>query len=347
VPDSNREKTQSPEWAEWSRHYDTLTWVVITIFSAAVGGLLAFSFERSGGETTSMPDRGPLPEIAGLALTLLGVYYVAGFRRARARIHGQLDGDLKDFLAGRDRPRVPRQWTMFNLAFLAVDWFFVQRLTTRWGWPPVARLASGLGVSGLFLFLWNWGRPALIEPSKARVMRKPSTVRWLRALRVAVFALGNVIAVGGWLIDRSEAFPWLTRVIAPKYAAVKRSLDRLDVGEAATLDLRDPGARVLLEWWQPAPPVEAVSLATGIGRSTGIFNVRTGKHRYELRLLTDRNTKVMLDYVWNDLEAKERMRELFDTSTTRWSGTLLVGGLLLAGIAFAWERRAEVSGRAA
>ncbi len=78
------------ELTEWSRHYDTLIWGVITIFLAAIiGRLLAYSF---GGGLA------PLPEIAGLVLTGLGVFYVARFHRFRHELHSRARMEVFLFL---------------------------------------------------------------------------------------------------------------------------------------------------------------------------------------------------------------------------------------------------------
>ncbi len=144
---------------EWSRHYDQLQWVVITIFSAGVGALLAASFDDKNAEEL-------WPESAGLLLTVMGVYYVATFRFFRSRLHHELlqEGKLKDFLQDTT-PRWPHMWHMFVGSFTVVGVKLLFNLYEKCVHPWVMVFVGTvwLGVLGA---LWNKGR--------SQVSKRPS-----------------------------------------------------------------------------------------------------------------------------------------------------------------------------
>lgn len=64
---------KDPQREDWSRHYDTIQWTVITIFTAGVGALAAVSLSQA------LPAS-PWPDAAGIGLIVLGLFYVASFR---------------------------------------------------------------------------------------------------------------------------------------------------------------------------------------------------------------------------------------------------------------------------
>jgi len=109
----------------WSRHYDVLQWAVITIVSAGVGTLVAASFNASTKDQL-------WPEIAGLALTILGVSYVASFRIFRKQLHQAIaDPDLRAFLNNPGGTRCIKQWVLFVGSLLVVDVVLIYRLVEK------------------------------------------------------------------------------------------------------------------------------------------------------------------------------------------------------------------------
>ena len=159
-------------------------------------------------------------------------------------------------------------------------------------------------------------------------MRSPSP-RAKIWIRDALFTLGVLISISVWFIDRAASFRPILTVIAPDYVEVRDAFDILDQGEKATLPLDHPGAAILLRWWEPAPPQQLISQVSAIGRSTGVFNIITGVHHYELRLLTQENAMVLKDFIWKDHRAKQLMQQTLDDSLVGWSFTLLLLGLVL------------------
>lgn len=120
------------ERQEWSRHYDNLQWAVVTIVSAGAGALFVTSF-GSDGKNHIWPD------VSGLALTVIGLVYVASFRRFRANLHGQMENEqLRDFLANPGQTWFS-QWLFFAGTFFALDIAFIYRIAQKttcpsYGW---------------------------------------------------------------------------------------------------------------------------------------------------------------------------------------------------------------------
>ena len=109
---------------EWSRHYDTLVWHVITMSTAGIGTLLGISFS----------DRTPKwwPELGGLGLMVLGVFYVASFRSFRANLHSGLkDAKLLSFVKNPSPKKYLGQWEIFVFSFFVVGELFVYKLATK------------------------------------------------------------------------------------------------------------------------------------------------------------------------------------------------------------------------
>lgn len=170
---------------------------------------------------------------------------------------------------------------------------------------------------------------------------RESPSRAKRWTRVVLFSLGILISVSAWFIEKAPFFPAILGVVAPDYVAVHDAFQILDQGEKAVLPLNHPGSDILLRWWDPQPTEEIKGRLSGIGRSTGVFNIITGVHHYELGLLTQDNAFMLKDFIWEDTQAKRRMQETLDKRLVRWSFGIFLFGLLLAISMFVWERRAK------
>lgn len=106
---------------EWSRHYDSLLWHTIAIFTAGVGTLLGVSFD---GNATR-----PWPEFGGLALVVLGVFYVASFRSFRSKLHNSITNrQLIDLVSNPSSKKYLHQWEVFLFSFFVVGELFVYKL---------------------------------------------------------------------------------------------------------------------------------------------------------------------------------------------------------------------------
>ena len=138
--------------------------------------------------------------------------------------------------------------------------------------------------------------------------------RWVKRMRLGLFFLGIGIAIAAWL------------------------LEILDKGEKEVVSIDDPGAQVLLSWWEPHPPPEVLSRLSGIGRSTGALDLPNAKQFYEVRLLADNNTNMLsAEFMWKDIDIRARMKKSLDDSTIRWSAILFLLGLLLSVGMTLWE----------
>jgi hypothetical protein len=167
-------------------------------------------------------------------------------------------------------------------------------------------------------------------------MLKKGSLTWKR-IRLTLTFIGFLTVILGWYLDRAPFFPRLLKLIAPDYVSVKQAIDILDSGEKVVLPPEHPGAKILLKWWKPKPNEQDIKSLSGIGRSTGIFNIITGKHRYELRLLTQENKMMLANYIWDDTEAKKLMEAELNKGIIKWSGCMIWGGLILSSVLVIWE----------
>jgi hypothetical protein len=137
---------------EWSRHYDTLLWVVIAIFTAILGAVVSASFSSDYAQN-------PLPDVGGVGIAVLGVLYVAHFRSFRARLHkGIKNVELRTFLEHPGPKGLPHGWDAYVLSFLIVGGLFVFRFVTKTG-LSCAVFAVGLTLLSVALgYLWHRGR---------------------------------------------------------------------------------------------------------------------------------------------------------------------------------------------
>jgi hypothetical protein len=180
-----------------------------------------------------------------------------------------------------------------------------------------------------------------------------SITKWTPAkiLRFSLFIIGSLFASLAWFLDNALEMEPVLQIIAPKYLVVKDALDKLDSNEASKISVDLEGSKILLKWWNPQPPKDMLKKVTFIGRSTGIFNIITGKHRYELRLLTekDRDMYIGPPYVWVDYEAKELMQKELNSGLIKWKAWVFFIGILISIVSGAWEflkKDAEPTARA-
>lgn len=161
--------------------------------------------------------------------------------------------------------------------------------------------------------------------------------KWKSRTRVTLFSLGIMISVTAWLVDKTPLFPGILQLIAPDYTAVRDAFEILDRDEKAILPLGHQGSAILLRWWEPPLPTEITGYISGIGRSSGAYNLKTGLYFYELRLMTQDNVHFLKDFTWKDIRAKERMKGGLDGSLLWWSLGLFILGQLLTISMFWWE----------
>lgn len=154
-----------------------------------------------------------------------------------------------------------------------------------------------------------------------------------------MFLIGVLIATFAWFLDNALELKPVLNFFAPKYILVKDALDQLDSSETSKIPIGLEGSQILLKWWKPQPTRDLLNSVTFIGRSTGIFNIITGRHRYELRLLTGSNGSMYLGppYVWVDYEAKELMQNELTSGLLKWKAWVFFIGILISVISGGWE----------
>src|SRR5437660_2922124 len=100
--------------AEWSRHYDYMTWLSITIFTTILTVLLGFAYSKDG--------KNVYISALGILLTNITLWFTAGFRWFRRHLALQVDDpDLADLLTGISKKRPTPMWNVFVATLLFLN----------------------------------------------------------------------------------------------------------------------------------------------------------------------------------------------------------------------------------
>jgi flagellar biosynthesis protein FlhB len=135
----------------WSRHYDSLLWNVTTLFAAAIGGLLVYTYSTFHIGVA----------IVGLIITCLPVYFAASFREASYKINQHLPAEERKIIF---EDRKLKQWSPYVLVFVLLE--------TLWVWLLLANMLAYwwlwllLGISAIVYTLY-WSRLGRIEKANA------------------------------------------------------------------------------------------------------------------------------------------------------------------------------------
>ncbi len=133
---------------EWSRHYDALLWNVTTIFAAAIGGLLAYSYSNFD----------LVFSLAGLLLTIVPVYFAASFREVRRLVDLQIDKKIRDAMYPKRRLH---QWSLYVALFMLLELLWVRVLIMNYPcgciWFLVGACAWGVTIWCARLGRASWG----------------------------------------------------------------------------------------------------------------------------------------------------------------------------------------------
>ena len=135
--------------SDWSRHYDQVQWTATTLLTAAIGGLLAFSYSQSE------PSFEPWIPAIGLWLTWVAVFYAASCRELRRLLYDNVSNDEETiFLA---RPRDLRQWPVFlaTFAIITAAWLW-HYWAHGWHWLTLGLLA--ISIAWFFMCHRHGGR---------------------------------------------------------------------------------------------------------------------------------------------------------------------------------------------
>ena len=104
--------------AEWSRHYDYMTWLSITIFTTILTVLLGFAYSKDG--------KNVYISALGILLTNITLWFTAGFRWFRRHLALQVDDpDLADLLTGISKKRPTPMWNVFVATLLFLNFLWV------------------------------------------------------------------------------------------------------------------------------------------------------------------------------------------------------------------------------
>lgn len=163
-----------------------------------------------------------------------------------------------------------------------------------------------------------------------------------RQVKIGLFALGILITVFAWFLDNLAELTPVLEIFGSDYLSASKVLDELDQGDTGRVPVESDGVQVLLDRWTPPVLPETRRQVTFIGRSTGIFNINSGIHRYELRLLADEDgTQFFREYIWNSADARTALQVDFSSGLFKWKGILFFCGVILSTVAGIWEFRDE------
>jgi hypothetical protein len=133
---------------EWSRHYDTLHWGVIGLGTAGVSALFAVSFSVDDGHVL-------WPELGGLWVLVVTMFFVASFRTFRARLHESINNAaLRAFLKNPSGSARPHQWDLFAGTFVLAALIFTFQAVIK-AERPYGPLVLGVVAISVLAKLWR------------------------------------------------------------------------------------------------------------------------------------------------------------------------------------------------
>lgn len=141
VDDSQRE--------EWSRHYDTIHWNVISIFTPVICALAAYALSQP-----SNSELGYNASRATCTLAFLSVFYVASFRKRRIDLHADIDSDFLKTMIKGNKSQWLSTWNLFVLLFGTVVWLTGRQIGLQ---QPFSHIVVGIELFAIFL-CWIWAR---------------------------------------------------------------------------------------------------------------------------------------------------------------------------------------------
>jgi MFS family permease len=148
-----QERMEDESIEEWSRHYDSIAWTVNTIFIAAIGGLLVYSYSQDSQEFPAL-----VAPILGLFLIPFVMFYISGFRIFRVNLHSKIrNPDLKKFLKNPYQRKAFSQWKLYAIYMFMISTAFVYYLFLTLKGSPVVYVSIAILMGALILQLWSRG----------------------------------------------------------------------------------------------------------------------------------------------------------------------------------------------
>jgi hypothetical protein len=151
----------------WSRHYDSMQWTAITVYTAGVFLLLAYAYSSNqiilifgypfsdSSSTVIQPTISPWLLAAGLWITNLTILVVSSFRRFRNNQHRKITKNhLRRFLmrakssidGEKTEGIIYHQWLAFSATFAALDcaWLYLFRQQGFGYWVPAIGIVPAI-----------------------------------------------------------------------------------------------------------------------------------------------------------------------------------------------------------
>lgn len=167
------------EWQEeWSRHYDSVQWTSIYVFTTAVVLLLSYAY------TTPDKTKGFWYYAIGLGFTNLTIYNTAGFRELRTLLHHDIqDKKKREFLTNDPRARGIYMWPAFLAMFLLLDVAWLNLYWQYGMWSTIVWLIISAVVFGYSAYRGHGGEVSWPRWVTWVWDRWPTCLSWRRPLR--------------------------------------------------------------------------------------------------------------------------------------------------------------------
>lgn len=124
---------------------------------------------------------------------------------------------------------------------------------------------------------------------------------------IVLFFIGIFLLVISWVSENLIQFPTILEKVFPKYYYLEKGINKLDKDEKVVITTNMKSFNYLLSLW--GNEINNILLdkivITGIGRSTGITDVKNAKQYYLIYLLTQNNELRLDNLSIKDIDAKK------------------------------------------
>lgn len=139
--------------AQLSRHYDSMLWIVSSIWATAIGGLLVYCNEHADVWL----------DIVGLILTPIAMFFAYDFRRLRRRIHKNMDKSVERlYVSGAPFT----QWDALAIVFLSLTVLWTRQLIRDFAIYTPTWIILTVIVTALIGLMWGLERRKNINGPK-------------------------------------------------------------------------------------------------------------------------------------------------------------------------------------
>ena len=156
-------------------------------------------------------------------------------------------------------------------------------------------------------------------------------------MKYAIFILGTLVMIAGWLLGHAKEYPFVRRVILPEYAAVLKGLEILNQDEGQLTE-SDPGFAEIsgylksTERGDPSvdPEIQRISI-TGLGTSFAKEPKSTNTLRIEF------SNRPSIDAEFSDFHNKVKSK-YSESKYTKYDVILFIAGIVISIVGFVFSQ---------